>query len=182
MKHTRLTTLHFFALLFVLLITSWGYGQSKNTENTLKLDAKENQSKVNIEAMQWLSGAWLGSGFGGTVEEVWSVPRAGGMMGMFQMIGKDGVVFYEMCQIVEQDGSLILKLKHFNKDLTGWETKDETVDFPLVKIEGQTAWFEGLTYQRKGDKLHVWVALENNGSISEGALTFTLTDIVPDEK
>lgn len=170
---------HFSKLFFALLIltSASAFGQSKNTENTLKLDVDGQSPKANIDDLSWLAGSWLGEGFGGTCEEVWSAPRGGGMMGMFQMIGGNGVIFYELCQIVEQDGSLILKLKHFNADLTGWETKEETVDFPLVKTEGTTAWFSGLTYQRKGDVLNVWVALEEDGGkLDEGALTFRLNN------
>ena len=160
---------------FVLMSVST-FGQSKNTANTLALDAKENQQKATIEDMAWLTGSWLGKGFGGTCEEVWSTPRADGMMGMFQMIGDKGVVFYELCQIVEENGSLVLKLKHFNGDLTAWETKEETVDFPLVKMEGTTAWFSGLTYIRTGDTLHAYVAFENDGKVDEGHVTFKLSD------
>ena len=163
----------FFVLFLFFFVVVSAFGQSKNTPHTLALDVADNQPEATIGDVYWLAGSWLGEGFGGTVEEVWSTPRAGGMMGMFQMIGDEGVIFYEMCQIVEENGSLVLKLKHFNSDLTGWETREETVDFPLVKIEGKTAWFSGLTYQREGDILKVWVALEQkDGSIDEGALTF----------
>ena len=147
--------------------------QSRHTAHTLKLDAPENQPVATIEAMNWLSGDWIGEGFGGTCQEIWSTPEAYSMMGMFQMILENQVFFYEFCQISEDNGSLILKLKHFDGKLSGWEEKDETVDFALVKIEDQAVWFDGLTYQKNGDELNVWVAIEQkDGSVEEGALVF----------
>jgi len=173
MQKSQIIQYVLFAFLSVTIGQQSVISQSKNTENTLTIDAEENRQKATIDDISWLSGSWLGEGFGGVCEEVWSAPMAKSMMGMFQMIQKDAVLFYELCQIVQDNESLILKLKHFNTDLTGWETKDETIDFPLLKIEGQTAWFDGITYQRQGDQLKVWVAIkEKDGVVSEGAFVF----------
>ena len=42
--------------------------------------------------------------------------------------------FYEICTIVEENNSLVLKLKHLNRDLTGSEEKDEVRAFPLAPL------------------------------------------------
>jgi hypothetical protein len=74
-------------------------------------------------------------------------------MGMFrQTSAEGGLRFYEFYSIQENAGSLVLKVKHFNPDLTGWEEKNDTVDFQLVAIEGTTAYFDGLTFARIGRK------------------------------
>ena len=145
-------------LTLIIVFSGCFYGtpiiaQTPHTEHTLRLTAPQNQQKANIEAMNWLVGFWSGEGFGATCEETWNPSIANAMMGMFQMIQKDKTLIYEFVQIIEENGSLILKLKHFNADFSSWEEKGETVDFPLIKIEGQTAWFDGLTYQRKGEEL-----------------------------
>lgn len=41
-----------------------------------------------------------------------------------------GTMFSEYMQIAPDGDSLIVRLKHFNADLTGWEEKDKTVNFP----------------------------------------------------
>ena len=46
----------------------------------------------------------------------------------------------------------MLRLKHFNNDLKGWETKDETVDFPLIKITPNKAIFEGMIFESVDEK------------------------------
>lgn len=56
------------------------------------------------------------------------------MMGMYRLIRNAKPAFYELCTIVEENGSLVLRLKHFNPDLKGWEETDKTVDFPLVAL------------------------------------------------
>jgi hypothetical protein len=63
--------------------------------------------------------------------------------------------------LIEQGESLSIKLKHFNRDLSPWEEKDKWVEFKLIKIEGQTAWFSGLTYHREGDILIIKLSLKS---------------------
>jgi hypothetical protein len=54
---------------------------------------------------------------------------------MYRLVRDRKPIFYELLTIVEENGSLMLRLKHFN--LTGWEDKLKTIDFPLVaKAEG----------------------------------------------
>ena len=46
---------------------------------------------------RWIEGTWVGDGFGGTSEEVWSAPSADGtIMGSFRHFKGDGSLnFYE---------------------------------------------------------------------------------------
>jgi hypothetical protein len=48
------------------------------------------------------------------------------------------------------NGSLEYRLKHFNADLTGWEEKAEVVRFPLVAVEPDAWYFDGLTIRKEG--------------------------------
>lgn len=161
----------------LLLLSFVGYSQETYTKNTLKLTDNINQQKASINDVKWLKGDWLGTGFGNSVQEVWTQSTTHSMLGMFQMLNDDKVIFYEIFHLIESDGSLLLELKHFNADLTGWEEKEGKVTFPLIKIEGQTAWFDGLTYQRKDNKLFAWVAIkQKDGSVIEGEFKFSLSD------
>ncbi len=57
-----------------------------------------------------------------------------------------------------------MQLKHFNNDLKGWETKDETVDFPLIEITPYKVTFEGMIFEKVNDKeMNVYVDIENKG-------------------
>lgn len=102
---------------------------------------------ATIDDLAWLEGHWKGSGLGGISEEIMSPAAGGQIMGMFRQSKADGTLqFYEFYHFAEQDGSLILRIKHFNPDMTGWEDKDESVEFPLVALEETAAYFDGLTF------------------------------------
>lgn len=142
--------------------------QSQNTEHTLRLDDPTNRPAASIEDMKWLVGTWRGEGLGGTVEEVWSAPSAGTMMGVFKATREGKPSFYEILIVAEEEGSLILKLKHFHPDLTGWEEKDEVVEFPLVALKKEEALFSGLTYRLgKEGELRAYVASSQDGKAGE---------------
>ena len=129
---------------------------------TLSLDPELGSPQASIEDVAWLEGHWSGEALGGIAEEIWSPSAANTMMGMFRLIDGDSVGFYEIFIISEENGSLVLRLKHFNDDLTGWEEKDEMVTFPLVELGPEAAYFDGLTYRRTdGNQLEVFVRMES---------------------
>lgn len=139
----------FFFVTVVCL--SFGFriaGQTDETSQTLKLSSKDAMPKASIEDVAWIAGHWRGELFGGMGEEIWSKSFGGTMMGMFKHVVDGKVTFYELMTIVEASNSLILKLKHFNADLTAWEEKEETVDFPFVKISPTAIFFDGYTFQK----------------------------------
>ena len=83
------------------------------------------------------------------------------MMGAFKLVNNDQVSFYEIMTIRETAGTLLLQLKHFHGDLKGWEEKDETVDFPLVKVIDGKVFFDGFTIERISDnEVNVYGVLE----------------------
>ncbi len=153
-----------------LLIGYIGLAQERLPEqNTLTLEPGERSPKATVEEVTWISGHWRGSALGGVAEEVWSKPAGGAMMGMFRLIKDPQVAFYELLTISEEDGSLILRLKHFHNDLRGWEEKDEAVSFRLVRLGTQEAYFDGMTFRKQGDgELQVFVGQRaKDGSRSE---------------
>ena len=160
-----------FTLFFILCIPS--FAQIKNTENTLKLAEGQVGEKAVIGDMAWLAGSWSGEGLGGVSEEMWSSPAGGAMVGTYRLIKGGKPVFYEMCWMLETEGTLVLRLKHFNPDLTGWEEKDKTVDFRFVKKDGNRSYFSGLTFERTSSKeLRIYLALrQKDGTLKEELFT-----------
>jgi hypothetical protein len=86
-----------------------------------------------------------------------------------RLVVKGAVSFYEFMNLVEENGSVVLKLKHFNADLTGWEEKDRFVTFRLAKLGANEAWFGGLTFRRlDADRLEIFLALrDKSGMVRE---------------
>ncbi|MAB50063.1 MAG: hypothetical protein CMC05_15690 [Flavobacteriaceae bacterium] len=120
-----------------------------------------------LENIAWIAGTWHGEAFGGITEEIWSEPSGGSMMATFKLIVDEKVQFYEIEVIREIEDSLILQLKHFGSDLKAWETKDETVDFPLREITENKVVFEGMTFEKvSSNEMNVYVDIKNeNGTV-----------------
>lgn len=130
--------------------------------------SQENKTlEPKLENIAWIAGTWHGEAFGGITEEIWSEPFGGSMMATFKLIVDEKVQFYEIEVIREIEDSLILQLKHFDSDLKGWETKNETVNFPLKEITENKVVFEGMTFEKvSSDEMNVYVDIENeNGSV-----------------
>lgn len=106
-----------------------------------------------IADVEWLVGQWSGRGIGGAdAYESWLPPVGGTMVGTFvQETAEGAIMFTEHIYLMEQGGSLVLKLKHFNPDLTGWEDKDGMVTFRLLAAEPCALYFNALTYRCEGD-------------------------------
>lgn len=135
------------------------FGQ-ESFENTLKYSENESSPKAKLQDVAWISGHWIGEAMGGQVEEVWTPPLGGSMMGSFKLVVDGKVVFYELETITEQNETLILRIKHFNDDLKGWEEKEETEDFKLVKLTEGAAYFDQLTFKKNGDnQLNIYVII-----------------------
>ena len=101
---------------------------------------------ATLTDFQWLVGEWDGTGLGGETQELWSPPAGGAMMGMFRQLKAGQLVFYEFLTLVERDGSVVLRLKHFHPDLTGWEEKAQVLEFPLVSLTATQATFNAMTF------------------------------------
>lgn len=120
-----------------------------------------------VDDLDFMVGRWTGQAFGGDVEECWNPVMGGQMLGTFRLVNEDGPVFSEHMLLTEVEGAVVLRLKHFNPDLTGWEEKDGFVDFELLSVEDQTAWFDGLTIIRRGAQLTLHLAMQSQEGARE---------------
>jgi len=129
--------------------------------NTLKYNETTVPEKAALADVSWISGYWRGEAFGGITEEIWSSPLGNSMMFSFKLVVDNKVAFYEVGGITEKDGTLLLQLKHFHGDFKGWEEKNETVDFRLVKIEKNKAYFDEFTFEKISDtEMNMYVVID----------------------
>jgi hypothetical protein len=162
-------------IIFVaLLMTATLHAETPPAENTIRLEEGAASPPAKIADLAWLSGYWQGEGFGGACEEVWGKPNLDRMHGYFSFANDKGHVFSEAMLMVEEGGSVVLKLKHFRPDFVGWEEKDKFVTFRLVRLGANEAFFSGLTFRRSGDKLSIYLKLtEDDGKTREEAFSFS---------
>lgn len=160
----------FWIMLFVVGAAS---AQTKQTDHTLKLDNPDQRGKATLADASWLQGYWKGEGMGGQCDELWSGPAAGAMVGTFRIIKNDKLLFSEYMMLVEDQGSLVLKIKHFDPEMKGWEEKDKFLTFPLVKVEKDAVYFSGLTYRKNADgSLTIYLAMKRPTGLTEEKFQF----------
>ena len=150
MKYLRKTTCMILALAGLALLEPPGFA---NAAETRVAGEDHVPPPATLDELGWLVGQWVGKGIDDAeVVESWLPPSRGAMVGTFVQETPDGaIMFTEHMYVVELDGSLEVRLKHFNADLTGWEDKDGMVRFPLIALEECAAYFRALTYRCDGE-------------------------------
>jgi len=163
-------------ILAATLLTAFAtplWAAEPKTEHTFQLEPGEERPAATIEDASWLVGSWAGTAFGQRFEEVWNPPSAGTMVGFFKLLGDEGVAFYELLLLSVEDGSLSLKVKHFNPDFTAWEEKADYVNFRLVKIEDEALHFGGLSFYKRGDDaIDGYIVMKNGDEVTEHHLEY----------
>lgn len=157
--------------LLAALILAWAAPVGAQ-ETRVRQDGFESPP-ATLEQMDWLVGRWAGTGIGGApAMESWLPPAGGTMVGTFVQQTADGEIqFTEHLYLMEEEGSLVLRLKHFNADLTGWEDKEGMVSFRLLAMEPCAAFFHGLTLrcadrEQPGSGLVAAVRMQSGGELS----------------
>lgn len=106
------------------------------------------QSRSNYD-YAWLEGRWEGEAFGGTTESIWSPPSEDGtMIGLFRLFNADGSIGVYQFILLDETG---MRIKHFNSDLVGWETKDKFITFEMIDFDKDRIQMKSLVYERKSD-------------------------------
>lgn len=62
---------------------------------------------ATIEDMAWLADAWTGTRRTSSIEERWSPPKGGAMLGVSRTVRGEKMVGFEYLRIVERDGGLV---------------------------------------------------------------------------
>lgn len=164
-------------LLLLLLAAAAAGAQVPRTENTYSLGEGASPPPATLEDVGWLVGSWEATGLGGTLEEVWNPPSAGSMVGMLKVMQDGEVNFYELMLLVEEEGSLALKVKHFTAGFVAWETKEDNVTFRLVSIEDDAIHFTGLSFYRLDDeRMDGYIAMRTKDGVREERLQYRRVD------
>ncbi len=93
-------------------------------------------AQATMEDLAWLAGAWVGTrGEGGTtsIEERWSPPLGGAMLGVSRTVSRGSMRAFEFLRIVERDGGLVYVAQPGGAAPT---------EFVLTELANQRAVFE----------------------------------------
>ncbi len=97
--------------------------------------AMPSPAKAAITDMEWLAGPWVGSTGKSSIEERWSPPLGGAMLGVSRTvsISRGAMVAFEYLRIVERDGGLIYIAQPSGRSPT---------EFVLTRLDTSRAIFE----------------------------------------
>jgi hypothetical protein len=96
---------------------------------------------AGIEVLGWLSGRWVGTHGADDIEETWSPANGTSMMGMFRAVRDGQPRFYELITMDREGDGLVCRFKHFDRQLVGWEERDEALVLDLVAVTSSEALF-----------------------------------------
>jgi hypothetical protein len=114
---------------------------------------------VELADFNFIAGHNRGELDGGIIDEHWSEPAGDSMMGVYRYMKDGKVVMYEVLVIEQTPKGPVLRLKHFNPGLVGWEEKAEVLSFPLARYAPGEAVFERpdktlrITYRSAGNSV-----------------------------
>jgi len=98
-------------------------------------------SKPTLADFAWLAGRWQGSWGPRVAQQTWSAPKAGVMLGTFQLAEGDKTLVLEVFTLVEGADGIEFRLRHFTPALVAWEKPGPTV-LGLASLDPKTARFE----------------------------------------
>lgn len=117
----------------------------------------------------WLSGKWVVEDGGTYSEEWWSAPSGDSMVGAWRLSRSGRAKLFELLTLIEEEGHVVLRIRHVDAKGVAWEEKDRPLVLPLVEKGAGRAVFEGpegegllrISYRREADSLTV--EIENTG-------------------
>ena len=130
--------------------------------------------KPQFEQLSWLSGCWSGTGLGGEVQECWVRSPDGIFTSVFQLVEDGKQQFSEIVMIAEFDGTLGMRVKHFDPSFNQWASdKVVGVTFPFVEMGGNYIQFDGLRYELIDNILHVTLDMKKDNEVHQVSFVYT---------
>ena len=115
--------------------------------------------KATVADLSWIAGHWRAAHQGTVIEEVWTAPEGGAMLGMFRLVKGGQPEFYELVAIEQAAAGPTMRIRHFSPGLKSWEKADGHIALVLSEVKPDRALFEAdgetLQYARAGDRLTV---------------------------
>lgn len=94
----------------------------------------------SLTTLGFMVGSWAGEAFGGRIEEHWTGPSGGSMVGMFRLVVEGRARVIELFTVVREDERIVYRFNHFDPDLRRWE--EAPLTYVLVETGEHRATFE----------------------------------------
>ena len=131
-------------------------------------------NKPQPDQLSWLTGCWKDTGLGGEVEECWLRAPDGVFTGVFQLVKDGQQQFSEIVMIAEFDGTLGMRVKHFDAGFEQWESDNGVgPTFPYVEMGEHYIQFDGLRYELIDGVLHTTLDMKQGNEIHQAKFIFS---------
>jgi hypothetical protein len=150
-------------LVAALLIVPGVAGAKVPRDHVRRFDPQVQSPKATLADAGWLVGHWVGDMPDGPVEQVFLAPSSGQMPSFVRATSRQGIMFYEVSNLVEAEGSLRFQLRHFTPQLATWESAP--VERRLIAIEGGDLYFDRVSLIRQGQDRYTVYFLNMDGDI-----------------
>jgi uncharacterized protein DUF6265 len=97
--------------------------------------------KPTLADFAWLAGRWQGAWGPRIAQQVWTSPKAGVMLGTFQLTESENTLVLELFTLAEETDGIKLHLRHFTPSLVAWEKSGPSA-LTLVGTDPMSVTFE----------------------------------------
>jgi hypothetical protein len=111
---------------------------------------------ARVEQLAWMQGCWEQTAAGRTIEEHWTAPRGGILLGLGRTVKNGALLEYEFVGIREQNGRLAYEARPSGQ--AGAVFLSRVVADRQVVFENPEHDFPNeIGYERKGESLAAWI-------------------------
>ncbi len=97
--------------------------------------------KPTLAELSWLAGRWQGAWGPRVAQQTWDAPKAGVMLGTFQLAENDKTLVLELFTVVDSPDGIKFHLRHFTPSLVAWEKPGPTI-LDLASADAKSIVFE----------------------------------------
>ncbi len=114
---------------------------SKSGASDADISRQTAAPKPTLGDFAWLAGRWQGAWGPRIAHQTWTAPKAGVMMGTFQLAENDKTLVLELFTVVDGPEGIKFHLRHFTPSLVAWEKPGPTV-LDLASADAKSIVFE----------------------------------------
>ena len=146
---------HLISTLFLITAVTFAATSTAKDIKVKHLSKGQQPAKASLADITWMQGHWKGKNpnTGRLVEHIMPKPQFNQLLGLVRFYS-DHIEMNEITIFIEQNGGIDYVVRHFHSGLIAVEPVDEPIVRPLIAIEGNRYYFEGITFVNDSPEQH----------------------------
>lgn len=120
------------------------------------------QDPAGIDRVAWLQGCWEAVSETGSVEEQWTAPRGGSMVGLSRTVRENRLAAYELI-VIRENGQQLVYQAHPSGQASATFLSRVIASDSVVFENPQHDFPQRIGYRRDGDRLTAWIEGNRDG-------------------